>query len=212
MTEEASPAEQAGIFLGEAVLLRAAGKRKEAVAKCQEALRLLPDNAEAFEILGDLYLEMRLPEAALEAYRRAREIDSSRPVLETKVARAALAKQKTEAQRRLAEDLVAGRIPKSRTRNPAVAGLLSLLMPGLGQIYNYSWFKAAGLLFAWLLLLRGFAGALRLQGFDLFAVFSAFFSPPALWWTLLLSAVSLYSIIDAALTATRTQAEDTGMV
>jgi len=216
------PAQKANALLGEAVLLRAQGKRKEGLAKCQEALKLLPENAEAFEILGDLYAETGLPEAAIEAYKRVLELDPARLMAETKIARAALQKQRIEQQRQLAQDLLEGRLPRGQTRSPATAGLLSLLLPGLGQAYNHHWLKAAALLCIYVFLFLGaVATALRTltaqqpsagPGLDLFTVAGAFFVSPAIWWTLLLILLYLYSVGDAALAATRSAAEETGMV
>ncbi|NIM05991.1 MAG: hypothetical protein GTO55_06860, partial [Armatimonadetes bacterium] len=143
---EHGASEKANVLLGEAVLLRANKKLKEAMAKCQEALRALPENAEAFEILGDLYAETGLAEAAIEAYKRTVELDPSRSGVETKIARVALEKDRLSQQLKTTHDLLEGRISPARPRSPATAGLLSLLLPGLGQAYNRQWLKAAALI------------------------------------------------------------------
>lgn len=209
-------------LLGEAVLLRARGRRREAIEKCQQVLRLAPKNAEAFEVLGDLYREGGLAQAALEAYHRAFELNPSRGNLELKIARAALRKASFDRQLQTTRDLIEGKATPEKKRSPTTAGLLSLLIPGLGQAYNHDWVKAAGLLCLFVFLsMADVAAALRIMlagrppglvGLDPVAFVSAFFSSPALWWTLLQVALYLYSVIDAALTAGRSPSEDTGLI
>jgi tetratricopeptide (TPR) repeat protein len=208
--------DKANILLGEAVLLRAKGKPREALAKAQESLRLLADNPDAFEILGDLYSQLGLVEAGIEAYQRALELDPSRLTLETRLAHVALKKGELDYQRRLAQDIIAGRYRPSPKRNPGVAGLLSLLIPGMGQIYNQHWIKGAVTLFLYLLLMMKTAilVALSLEkagGGEIFSLVGAFFTRPALGWTLVLLALYAYATVEAAISATRSAGEESGL-
>jgi hypothetical protein len=86
-------------------------------------------------------------------------------------------------------------------RNPVIAGVLSGLVPGLGQFYNREWLKGAGFLVG-LLVLEGMLGVSAemmkaLQG-----------TPPAnsgafLLRSLAVLAFALWSIMDAVRTAKR---------
>jgi tetratricopeptide (TPR) repeat protein len=209
--------EKANVLLGEAVLLRAKGKTREALEKTQESLRVLADNPDAFEILGDLYSAVGLPEAAMEAYQRALELDPSRITLETRLAHIALKKSEIDYQRRLAQDLIAGRYRPLPKRNPGIAGILSLLIPGMGQIYNQHWLKGGIVLCGYLLLamkaMSAVASILKTAGSgDMFALIAGFFARPALAWTILLLLLYSYATIDAAVAATRSASEESGLI
>jgi tetratricopeptide (TPR) repeat protein len=208
--------EKANILLGEAVLLRAKGKPREALGKAQESLRLLADNPDAFEILGDLYSQIGLSEAAIEAYQRALELDPSRLTLETRIAHVALKKGELDYQRRLAQDIIAGRYRPLQKRNPGVAGLLSLVFPGLGQIYNQHWLKGGVVLFLYLLLVMKTFNLValtleRANGGEMFALVGAFFTRPALGWTLMLLALYGFATVEAAFAATRSTGDEAGL-
>jgi len=221
MTEQ--DIEKANTLLGEAVLLRAQKRLKEAMGKCREALLLIPGNADAFDILGDLYFESGLTEAAIEAYKRVLELDSPRTnAVELKIARAALKKDHVEGQRKLARDLVEGRVKKVRGPSPTATGLLSLLFPGLGQAYSQQWLKALGFACIFLFFFRQvvigaqhIVGERRLSSTSSLGfgdIFGALFAVPVLWWTLLLTALYIYSVVDAALVAVHSAAEETDLI
>ena len=218
-------AEKAGELLGEAVLLRSQGKRQEAIAKCQESLLTQANSAEAFEILGDLYKESGLTEAAIEAYKRALEIAPGQAKAELKVAHLVLEKSRSDRQREIARKLIEGGKANKRGKqhSPATAGLLSLLMPGLGQAYNHQWPKAAVILLLYLFLVL-FAIAKAMQSSVMagitsgsanldpfFGIITAFFSTPAVGWTLVLGILDIYSVIDAAVIAIRPETEEAGL-
>jgi len=209
--------EKANVLLGEAVLLRAKGRPQEALAKAQESLRVMADNPDAFEILGDLYSTLNLSEAAIEAYQRALELDPSRISLETRLAHIALKKGEMDYQRRLAQDIIAGRLRLGQKRNPGIAGILSLLIPGMGQLYNQQWLKGGILLLIYLLLamkdISTVARMLEASGSgDMFALMGAFFTRPALGWTLLLVGLYIYGVIDATIFATRASDEESAII
>lgn len=209
--------DQANIFLGEAVRFRAQHHLKEAIAKCLDAIKLDTENAEAFEILGDLYNESNLYQAAIEAYRRSLELIPLQPHVEKKLARAALQSDANSRKKQLADDLLAGRSPqRTPRRSPAVVGLLSLVIPGLGQLANQQVGKAIICVILWMITLgSSFSTAVEIvsqqqsaTGLDFFGLLAAFFLPPALWWTLLEAIVYGYSVIDAAIVATQAASRD----
>ena len=58
-------------------------------------------------------------------------------------------------------------------------------------------------------LLRALVAAPGLsQPTDAFAALGLLFSPPTLWWTLLLTILYIYTVIDAAFTATQASTEE----
>jgi tetratricopeptide (TPR) repeat protein len=214
---DASTRDQANILLGEAVRFRAQHRLREGIAKCLDAIKLDTENTEAFEILGDLYSESNLYQAAIEAYRRALEIIPSQPHVEKKLARTALLSDAIARKKQMADDLLAGRLPKrAPRRSPAVVGLLSLVIPGLGQLANQQVGKAVVCVILWMITLgTSFSAASEVvsqqrpsSGLDLFGLLAAFFMPPALWWTLLQAIVYGYSVIDAAVAATQAASRD----
>ncbi len=118
--------------------------------------------------------------------------------------------------------------PTSAPRRPAIAALFSLVIPGLGQLYNGEAVK--GFIMAMLfLVLFGFTtmailgqvtaapvspqGALYPPRIDPGAVLSGVFSGVNAVWVLLLLGLYIYSVADAGLTASRSMtSDDTGLV
>jgi len=214
-------------LLGRATLLRARKERAEALKLAQEALTLDEESWEGHELVGDLLMEMNRGEQALESYRRARELNKSRPALEEKMGRAALARASRLRTAEMSEALLQGTAkPFSAPRKPAVAALFSLVIPGLGQLYNGQ--VAKGIIFAAVFLLAfGFTtmavlaqvspissqGMLYAPRIDLTGMLSGAFSGVNAIWSLLLLGIYIYAVADAGLTASRSMtSDDTGLV
>ena len=219
---ETPEARRARELLGEATLLRLRGRLEEAVAKCEEAIQLAADDWEACELLGDLHFQLEQPTSALEAYRRARELNPARPRLEEKVGLAAIAEARATALRQRSLDLAEGRIEKPPERKPALAALFSLVFPGLGQIYNQELIKGMALLAIFLVLMTGMTLS-ALKGLQVLqqsrltidpgAALSLFFQGGTLALTVLAVLVWAYAIIDAALQAGKSMTSDeTGII
>jgi tetratricopeptide (TPR) repeat protein len=100
-------------LLGRATLLRARGQRQEALELAQQAVSLEEGSWEAHELVGDLLVELGRGELALDSYRRARELNSSRTALEDKLARAALARAARLERASRSDALLTGRDRKS---------------------------------------------------------------------------------------------------
>jgi len=203
-------------LLADANRLRARGDFEAAEKRCRQALLIAPGNWETHELLGDILLQRRRGEEAIEHYRLARAGNPQRPVLEEKIGRASLLIAEKDIMRLRTEDLLRGK-REELPRRPGVAALLSLVVPGFGQLYNREHVKGAIVVCAWLLLLLGAAGAAlesvhgsvssarpALSQFDLGVVFTVFFSRPTLWWTVIAVALWLYAIADAAIQAAKT--------
>lgn len=95
-----------------------------------------------------------------------------------------------------------------RSRSPALAGLLSAIVPGLGQLYNRQWWKGIGFLAGVLSLMVGLnnlADQVQLER----AAAGAPLENTGLILTvlLLLLALVIWSIVDAARTAKATRIE-----
>jgi len=215
ITRDEGAAERIEPLLADANRLRARGDYEAAEKRCRQALTMAPGKWEIHELLGDILYQQRRGEEAIGHYRLARAANPHRPALEDKIGRASLLVAEAELMRLRAQELLRGKrevIP----RRPAVAALLSLVVPGFGQLYNREHLKGAIIVCLWLLLTLGAAGAAlgSLHGtvrspqagagqLALGALFTVFFSRPAVWWTLLSIAAWLYAITDAALVAAK---------
>ena len=93
----------------------------------------------------------------------------------------------------------------NRARSPALAGLLSAIIPGLGQVYNRQWWKGiaflAGVL-SLMVVLSNLADQAQVERLAADAPLGSF--GPILTVLLLLLALLIWSIVDAARTARRT--------
>ena len=93
-----------------------------------------------------------------------------------------------------------------RSRSPGLAALLSALLPGLGQFYNRQWGKGGGFLvgvLSLMVVLSNLADQAQLERLAADAPLGSFGS--LLTVLLLLLALVIWSIVDAARTAKRTQ-------
>ncbi|MDW8207387.1 MAG: hypothetical protein RMJ43_06090 [Chloroherpetonaceae bacterium] len=116
---------QAEALLRDAHLLRRREKYPEAIARCREAIDLVPKDASALELYGDLLQGVaRIPEA-LAAYRQATLADPKRASAERKYGDLLMRQQQWDTGD-----------PEAVPKNSVVAAMLSLIVPGAGQIYN----------------------------------------------------------------------------
>lgn len=215
-------------LLGQATLARIRGRKEEALKLAQEALTLDEGNGEAHELVGDLLMDLNRGEQALGSFQRARELMPDRVALEDKMARAALRKAKRLETLARSEALLAGKEGAARRkRSPGYAALLSLIVPGLGQLYNGEVVKGLAMVAAFVLLaplamlavLREVSAAVGVFGgpsgpqMGVGGVLSALSSGEALVVIIPLAGLWIYAIADAALRAGRTMtSDDTGLV
>ncbi len=120
-------------LLTAANISRRRGNFKEAEANVRAALELVPKDAAALELYGDILQSVGRVDDAAFAYNRALEADSSRKTAEKKYAELAL------LQNRMVHVLRQDYIP----RNAFVAVLFSAVFPGAGQLYNGETVKGA---------------------------------------------------------------------
>jgi tetratricopeptide (TPR) repeat protein len=216
-------------LLGRATLARARGRHDEALELAREASSLGEKNWEAHELSGDIFLDLERPSDALASYRQARKLNPARGILEEKIGRAALGDRRQRRQAERSRALLEGTAePAGPTRNPSYAALFSLIVPGLGQVYNGQVLKGAIMLVVFVFLFAlaslsvlrqltlappGGTGTAYGSQMDPGSIFAALFSGLAGLWVLLLAALWIYAVADAALRAARTMtSDDTGLV
>ena len=119
-------------LLRDATMLRRREKFVEAEAKCREALELVPRDAAALEMLGDILQGVARIDEALAAYKRAREADPRRASAEKKY-----------ADLLMRQENWANYDPENSAPNVRFSVLLSLCLPGAGQFFYRSYLKGA---------------------------------------------------------------------
>jgi len=122
------------------------GRLDEAEAAANRLLELAPDSTTAHELRGDVLLAQGEREAAMEAFKRALDIEEANVDAERKYAELAL---EFGDQQRLKADLTDTDLSRFRgaaSKEPSVAATRSALFPGLGQLYNGEYEK--GIIFA----------------------------------------------------------------
>lgn len=146
--EPSAGSERVPALLREAHLLRLRGRFAEAEAKVEEAVALAPGDPAALEMMGDLLAERGSLQEAAELYARAMERAPGRAVIEEKHARLVLMLADERHERALAEMLLENpRLATAARRpNPGLAFVLSMLLPGMGQLYNGEYLKGAAFL------------------------------------------------------------------
>ncbi len=199
-------------LLRQAHLQKLRGQLTEATASVQQALELMPDDAGVWEMLGDLRQQAGDLSGAHDAYKRAHELAHDSAAIERKYAQAVLNLTMQQEQFMQWQQALEGKLPSEEMgppRRPALAFLLSFVMPGLGQIYNGQLAKGAVLLGLVLLglVLFLFVGDARTALENMLA----FLVNPArmrggissfhLFIILMLFFIWLYGIIDAPLSA-----------
>jgi tetratricopeptide (TPR) repeat protein len=215
-------------LLGRGTLARARGRREEAIKLVQQAIVLDETNPEAHELMGDLLLDLKRGEEAMERFRRARELRPGRTTLEDKIARAALQKAARFRSLEYMQAVLEGREKPEAKRNPGLAALLSLVIPGFGQLYNGDVVKGLAVASAYIFLLAiailavlaklasappAAGGTIYGRQMDMGTITSALFSGSTLVATIALFCLWIYSVADAALRAGKTMtSEGTGLV
>lgn len=198
-------------LLRQANLLQMRGQFQEASESLKQAIELSPAHAPAWELLGDMYRQAGDRDAAQEAYKHAHELDPHLASAERKYAEIVLQIAQEQQQHEMWQlamenpqsDLL---VPK---RNPGLAFLLSMCMPGVGQLYNGDFVKGGiviGIwLIGWILIFASSEGNAFMSNF-LRVLFSTSGSRGGLnsFLTLTLLTVSLvhfYAMVEAPFTA-----------
>ena len=130
---------------------RARGNYERALEQLREALNLDPENAQVRELMGDVLRARGEPAEAFECYRGALEFATDRRSVEEKLAVVSL--DLSEIQQRAAQRAAFIENPELRPKLKSVGRPVaaSIILPGLGQIYQGEWGLGVGLLLSWCL-------------------------------------------------------------
>jgi tetratricopeptide (TPR) repeat protein len=201
--------------MGRATLARVRGDLPQALQLAQEALTLNEPNCEVHEFIGDVLLTLNRGADALNSFKRARELNPGRVELEDKVARAAVRRAAVVDSMAHMQAVLEGRAPQEPKRNPGLAALASLVVPGLGQLYNQEFGKGLSLIAAFLtfatlsmlsMLRQSVSGGYRITSDYLQLIGGA-----ALWLAPL-AGIYIYAIADAAVQARKTDSDRAGII
>lgn len=106
-------------------------------AQLKQVFALDAKNADALELLGDLFLAEAQQEKAIQVFERGLQFHPAHTAFEEKIALALLDIEEMKRDRDLSMNLLQhGDRDQWQDRKAGVAGVLSLLVPGAGQIYN----------------------------------------------------------------------------
>jgi len=219
MDDAGTPAEairQVRELMGQATLQRVRGQPGRALQLAQEALVLKEADWEIHEFIGDMLMGLGRGSEALQSFRRARELNPQRVELEDKLARAALNRATHLQSLAHTQAVLEGRAREQPARKPSYAAVLSIVLPGLGQIYNGQFAKGGLLLVVYLglflLATRAIVAEAATLGYVRQSPLTALLGAGAVW-LVPLTLVWLYAIADAALCAARSRTSDgTGLV
>jgi tetratricopeptide (TPR) repeat protein len=129
-------AEEADKLLTAANVARMRHDLQSAEEKVRQALQIKPDLAAGHAFLAEILLARGDGEGALEAYTRAQQLSPGSTKYEDGYAKATLAVAEAERRKALALNAATGARPPMPPRNPTLAVLASLVIPGAGQLYN----------------------------------------------------------------------------
>jgi tetratricopeptide (TPR) repeat protein len=185
------------------------GQYDEVKERLAKAKAIAPDHPAVLETEGDLAFSQGRYKQAENLFKAALQADPGNARLEEKFATALLKVQTPGFSVNQipddADSFWSNRVP----RNPVVSGLLSALLPGLGQFHNGDWLKGAVLLLFDLIVysqviysVYNALKALNAQGaLPIDSVMQQVFTNVSIPLLLLLAAALIYSIVDAVMVA-----------
>ncbi|HEY3298401.1 MAG TPA: DUF5683 domain-containing protein [Armatimonadota bacterium] len=164
--ERLSPEQEVEIqkLLTAANLCRMRGKWIDAEDTYRKAIDISPKDLRIRNLLVDVLIELGKTDLAIEEIKAAMQMSPGNVQLETKYAKLVLQKGESAYRMSVAEDMLQN--PHKyvdKTRKPAMAVILALILPGLGQLYYRQYVKAAVIFGVFLLFMISFA-ALQPQG------------------------------------------------
>lgn len=182
---------------------RMRGQIRDAEDTCRKALDISPRDAKIHEILGDILHEEGKLDMALSEYRLALAGSPGRESLEKKFAKVTLEIGEADRAKTLAEYMI--RNPRkygTRARNPLMAALWSIMVPGLGQLYNGQVLKAGIIFGSAFLFMIAYATLQHYpRGIQTTAEFFYFTNPLVMILGVLALMAYIYGVIDAPFTA-----------
>jgi tetratricopeptide (TPR) repeat protein len=184
-TDEKQRAER---MLTNANIARRRAQFVEAERECRAALDLIPKDAPALELYGDILQSLGRVDDALYSYQRATEADEARKTAEKKYAELML------LQNREIDLLREENIPRSSS----LAVILSAVFPGVGQIYNGDTLKGVVILVI-------VSSCIFLLGWSPYGFHKGLtsISPPLAFFTIVALFTYAFALVDANIGAKR---------
>lgn len=138
-------------LLSTANVHRMRGQFIEAEDTYKQALELAPDRLDIMELVADMLQARGQLDAAAAEYRKILGHEPGRVSAETKYARVVLEIGTREQAKLIAQEMIDNPGKRTAPRNPLLAAILSVAVPGLGQLYTREFAKGAIILGAFLL-------------------------------------------------------------
>lgn len=191
-------------LLGLANIQRMRGQYLEAEDTCRKALTIAPKSLSIREMLGDILHESGKLDEALGEYKAILKVMRDDPSAETKFAKVALEIGDREREKAIVREMIENPHKyTARERNPIMALLWSVIVPGLGQLYNGDVIKAAIIFGTFVLFFISYALLQQrypgnVQNFQVFLLLT---SPVVLVLGILALIAYIYGVVDAPIMA-----------
>ncbi|MCS7252847.1 MAG: tetratricopeptide repeat protein [Armatimonadota bacterium] len=124
---------------------RTRGNYQRALELVKRAYELAPDNPQVLELYGDILRARGRLKEALEMYQAALQKVHHKPSVEEKIASLTLELSEIARQEELRAWLREHPEHRPRAKNPTLAVLASMMIPGAGQVYNGDFVKGFAL-------------------------------------------------------------------
>lgn len=134
---------------------RARGNYKMALELVKQAHELSPDDPQVLELYGDILRARGRLKEALEMYRAALQKGSQKPTVEEKIAALTIELSEIAKQEEFRAWLREHPEHRPKGKNPGLAALASMAIPGAGQAYNEDFAKGFAIFGVSLLSLAG---------------------------------------------------------
>lgn len=203
-------------LLSRANMERVRGNYEKALEIIKHAHELSPDDPQVLELFGDILRARGKLKEALEMYRTALQKAGHKPTVEEKIAKLTIELSEIAKQEEFRAWLREHPKYRPKGKNPSVAALASMAIPGAGQVYNGDFAKGVALFVISLLSLAGWLTPM-LEAFEkaaknfgvihinsLIEIMRNWSTAKLIWLLVMIIVCALawtYSIIEAGITA-----------
>lgn len=142
-------------LLSRANLERVRGNYEKALEIVKHARELSPDNPQVLELYGDILRARGKLKEALEMYRTALQKAGHKPTVEEKIAKLTIELSEIAKHEEFRAWLREHPEYRPKGKNPSLAVLASMAIPGAGQVYNGDFAKGVALFIVSLFSLAG---------------------------------------------------------
>lgn len=141
MPQNIDKSREIGDLLLQANIERVRGNYRKALEIVKQAYELAPDDPKVLELYGDILRAQGKLKEALEMYNAALQKEHHKPSVEEKVATLTLELSEIARQEELRAKMREHPEYRPKVKNPGIAALVSMLIPGAGQVYNGDFIK-----------------------------------------------------------------------